>query len=483
MFDDWPRRTVRKWIASACLLFFASGTPSSGNDIVDFLKNWGDSQGRYDARREQWRDQQSDRYRPQPVEPARPAGVPFLLPVELELSSSECGLEAGHYDFELYGGQRMHLDVNGLGGGGTGFGAGNPTLLLAEARTLKPHVDIVVEAVRNANDRQLQNTGQDAARELDRVIRDLERARMSDAADHYGHHAEDWARFANLLSKYQVGLQLRRHLEAIQHSQNRLTALFRSGGGPGGINRWDYDRPRLFGLSRVLSNKAAELDSSYVADPNRWESKALARQLGRVHFCADSFAEAVRDNANFETLVEEYRIFDDAWHYLLSRAGQLGQYTPAMVTIGRDVWEIDSALADVLLIDPPTFSNEEAALHVVERFRDSSHRLEREIELANLRLRERGFSSWGLTQECDRLSRASDALHQSLELRSLPQSRNEFAELAESWRVVKQTANSTPRTRMPTGMTDFLSAMNRDFALIESSFANNYRWRYARNGR
>ncbi|MEM7609099.1 MAG: hypothetical protein AAF411_27435, partial [Myxococcota bacterium] len=89
------------------------------------------------------------------------------------------------------------------------------------------------------------------------------------------------------------------------------------------------------------------------------------------------------------------------------RTGQLEQYPPQLVTIGRDIWEIDAALADVLLIDPPAVPNSQVARHLLERFASATRRLGRELELAPIRERGRGFSSWGLTQECDRLSTAA----------------------------------------------------------------------------
>lgn len=447
---------------------------ATANDIVDFLQQWGQSQNQYDSRRQQWSDQQRDRYRVQPTVPEPAPAVPFRLPVELSLSAQECGLDPGHYDFALYGGQQMHLTVTGAVQrviGGT-----NPTLLLTEANTLKPHVDVLVEAVRNVDDRSLYRVARSGADEFDRVIRDLERSRIRDAEEHFGHFEEDWTKFVQQLARYNVGYQLRQHLESIQRSTNRMSALFRDSSG----SHWDYDRPRLFGLSRVLTQKVNELKTAYVPNPTQWQSKALNRQLGRVQYCANAFAEAVRDNASFETLVDEYRIFDDAWQFVLARSGQLGQYTPQMVAIGRDIWEINSALADVLLIDPPAFSDQQAAEHVVSRFYSSARRLEREIELANLRLRERGFSSWGLTQECDRLRRAAHSLNDTLQRgQSLSSARTEVAELSNAWRQVLNTANSTARTRLPSGMTDFLTFMDRDFRVIESSAAGDFQWRYA----
>lgn len=456
------------FLAASCIL-----QPVGANDIIDFLKQWGDSQGLYDSRRQQWDDRQRDRYQPAPVRPSTGPAVPYRLPVELSLPAQNCGLAPGHYDFDLYGGQRMHLDVTGVGLGA--IGPDNTPLLLTEARTMKPHVDVVVQSVRNVPDRNLYKTANDAATELDRTIRDLERSRSADAAQHFADFETGWASFANGLAAYTVGFQLRQHLEAIQRSENRLNSLFGSTGG-----YWDYDRPRLFGLTRVLAQKAAELEAAFISDPRQWQSKALMRQLRRVHYCADALAEGVVDNANFETIVDEYRIFNDAWHYLLSRSGQLGQYTPSMVAIGREVWEIDAALADVLLIEPPAFSDDQVVLHLAERFHSSARRLEREIELANLRLRERGFSSWGLTQECDRLRRAAEAFETAMSQgRSPADCRTEFNELSNAWRLVTTTANATPRTQLPTGMTDFLASMSRDFQRIESAVSGNYRWRYA----
>lgn len=470
----WSLNPLVAALVGLCL----TAETANANDIVDFLKKWGDAQRGYDNRQSQWDQRFRDRYQPlpnRPVEPLGPSGgVPFRLPQELSLSADQCGLSAGHYDFPLYGHEAMHLVVT-PGTGGAPINAVDTRAVLSEVDLLVPHIETVLRSVRSTNDRDLIRSGDDAQRELTRVRRALERNDIPDARSHHDRFSADWQRFHASLSRYRLGTTFQQHLTAIERHEHRLDALFRQRG-----RTWDYDRPRLFGLSHVLSQQAATLDDTFQANPNDWRAKALDRQIRRVRFCADGFAEAVRDNADYETLVDEYRIFDEAWHYVLERSGRLAQYPGPIVSIGRDIWEIDAALADVLLIDPPSLDNNVAARNVVDRFASAARRLERELDFSNQWTRDRRYGSWGLTQQCARLAAAATALERRIELQeSMSNAQQEYAELAEAWREARQTARSLPSVAMPSGMTSLLLAMDSDFNRIERSYAGDFGWRYA----
>lgn len=455
------------------LFLFPSAT--AANDLIDFLKRWGDSQRGYDERHSNWDERQRERYRPTP-QPVVP-GIPYRQPLDVSLTSSECGLEPGNYDVDLYGGERMHLLVTpGANGGVPLIGNGvSPQTLLAEADVLKPHVDTVVLAVRAVDDRNLLDAARDAQKELERTIRALTRNDVEDAREHHDHFSADWQRFNAGLARYRVGPSVRSHLEAIERHDHRLDALFRNR-----ASYWDYDRPRLYGLTRVLSQKAGQLKNAYPVNPRDWRSKAIARQLGRVQYSVNGFGEAIRDGADFETLIEEYRYFDDAWHRVLDRVGQLGQFSPQLIAIGRDIWDIDAALAEVLLIDPPSFSDRQVAANVLDRFASGSRRLQRELEIASTQNRDRVTSYWGLNQSCDRLDRACQRFEARLNNGStMRECAGEFAELADAWKMVRQATDRIPRTPSRQSLAALIDTMSADYERLRRSVNGDYQWRLA----
>lgn len=457
--------------------FSCLATTVTANDLVDFLKKWGGNQRSYDDRQSQWDERQRDRYVPAPVvpqQPPPPPAIPFRLPTELALTSRECGLDAGRYEFDLYGNESMRLTVTGASGPQL-LGGANPRLLLTEMTTLRPHVLTVVQAVQSVNDRDLVDAANDSSRELERTIRALNANDVADARRHHDHFTTDWNRCMARLSRYRVGPALQERLDTIERHEHRIDALFRDRG-----RFWDYDRPRLVGLSRVLSDRAAELEAAYSVNPTDWRSKSLGRQLGRVHFCADSFAAAVADDADFETLAEEYQIFDSAWHYVLDRTGRLDSYPTRLVAIGRDIWDIDSALAQVLLIDPPSVENSECANHVLDRFLSSCRRIDREFSLLNRRNRGLPGQTWRLIEQSTRLVTASETLERAIDSgRAFADCPGEFAELADAWKVLRRTVLQLPRTALPSGMTTLIASMSDDFNHLDQSFAGNYQWRYS----
>jgi hypothetical protein len=138
---------------------------------------------------------------------------------------------------------------------------------------------------------------------------------------------------------------------------------------------------------------------------------------------------AVRRNAPFATIVEEYEEFDRAWHRLEERAPAPRDLEEHLRRVARRVRQIDRQLHDALLVEVPLASDRHKATQLASALAKTAEHLARDLA-ADL-----GRGRPEIIDNGHAMARASHNLHQTL-----AQSQDERLQ-ADAWRQFVQEWN------------------------------------------
>ena len=455
-------------------------TPAAGGDFADFLRNWAERQQQFNRRQEDYNRRYDERYRRR--DEPEPVGVPWRAPLERILTPEQSGLQPGFYDVPLPSGERVRLNVRPDGGRPAQPNAAQRRQILAEATALQSHIETVARAVAPVGDKQLESAAEKVQRAVRRMIDDVRDADWEDARRESERFTESFRDLVTRLDRYTVSPGVRGHIESASQIATRIDFALRDTDGRSADGRpprlrVGYDRPQLLALTGTLADRGRRLERAFAADARDWRSKALGRKVRRVRQGGEDLQEAVLDGADFDTLVEEYEQFDEDWHRLVDSVERLNLLSPQLLEAGREIWEIDWALHEVLLVGASYFPDRAAARHTLDRVASSARRLDRELQLmaGTPAARDRNF--WTVEQAAGQFAAELERLEGRNPVKGIEATLSGNLQAAEiAWNNLRQAAARIDLRR--TG--DVRTLMDRievDMNRLRAASRGDYAWR------
>lgn len=453
------------------------------NDIVDFFRDIVGQREAAERRQREYEQRYNQRYRPQEAPP--PISVPYRYPTERVLTPEEAGLRPGYYDTTLPTGEAIRLRVRP--------NADGPPVryrnreLIAESVALRSHAEALLRTANSVDDNRLQSAGEKLTRAARRLNSELEDADIDDARRESRRFTESFDDFGREIGRYRVGPNTAERLRRTEAVSERIAFALRDVPGGGGgtqtppIYGYGYDRPRLVALTGYLVERTGQLASAFQSTSD-FRARALARDTQRIDFSARGLREAVLGGADFDTLVSEYRRFDEDWHRLLNSVDRLDAFSPQLLDVGRRIWAIDWGLSELLLIDAAYYSNEQATRHVMERLGSSTRRLERELQLLVTTSGRRSLGQDQIVELAGDLSRAVDDLQRHAARGRTPQSL--YAELADHcpeveaiWARLAPVSERVDFRRPEVDLRSLVTNINTDINRLRMAGAGRFDWR------
>ena len=270
-----------------------------------------------------------------------------------------------------------------------------------------------------------------------------------------------WHPFSHRLSHSQdASATLRQLAAAVDRTESSLHQLLAIAPAT------PYDRV----LVAALTNQLAEATSHLLEDIQLESSQDyvlhdIAASADRAKRRAAQLDAAVRRNAPFAAILEEYEEFDRAWHRLEDRAPAPRDLEDHLRRVARRVRQIDRQLHDALLVDVPLANDRHKATQLASALAKTAEHLSRDLTT------EFGRSRSEVVDNGHALARAAHNLHEAL-----AQSQDErlhadfWRQFVTAWNRLSASLKAAPPDRSEHSL-QVISQMETDVKRLDRHFA------------